>query len=119
MSGVAALVTSMVSKNAPGILLVRKFRPIPPELAILLPSMVTELSVWLVPRTMTSLTTPSPFSEPAIPGRRIRSSPASLFERFPYASSATTLFTLAALRWAVSAAALPSRSPTTLNLSSR
>ena len=45
MSGVAAFVTSIVSKNAPGILLVRKLRFMPPELAILLPSTVTELSV--------------------------------------------------------------------------
>jgi hypothetical protein len=43
--GVAAFVTSIVSKNAPGMLLVRKFRFMPPELAILLPSIVTELSV--------------------------------------------------------------------------
>jgi hypothetical protein len=79
--------------------------------------MVTMLRSLLMPRTMMPTTSPSA-SLFVMPGIRMRNVPMLRSATLPNASDAITVFTLLALRCCVMAAALPSRSPATTNLSS-
>ena len=82
------------------------------------PSRVTVLRPGPIPRIVKPSTRFSSERLPATPGRRMATSAAFMFGKFPNESIATIFFTFSALRCAVMAAAPPSRSPVTLKASS-
>ncbi len=72
-----------------------------------------------MPRTVKAVTRPDSLGTAATPGKLIATSLALMFGKLPNESIAATFLRLGALRCAVMAAAPPSRSPDTLNPSSR
>ena len=94
-------------------------RPIAPWLVTIAPSIVMTFSPGPIPRMVKP-----PISPPAprlgeMPGNRLATSPAFRFETFPSESVAAIWRRLVERRWAVIAAASPSRSPTTRNSARR
>jgi hypothetical protein len=118
LSGVWPLVSSIWSNIVPVRLFMLVDRPRAPWLVSGDPSRVIVFRPGPTPRTVKPSTRFSSLRLPATPGSRIATSPAFMFGRLPNESIATMLFTFSALRWAVMAAAPPSRSPVTLNASS-
>ena len=118
LSGVWPLMSSRLSSIVPLKLFSMVLRAMPPWPVSWPPSSVMLLRPGPMPRMVNPVYVPPSSGLPAMPGKRMATSAALRLGRLPKESDATTFFTLSALRWAVIAAAAPSRSPVTLKASS-
>ena len=117
-SGVWPLVSSSDSNILPVKEVMRVVRPSAPNDDMPPPSIVIEVMLPPIPRTLMVSTTSSPGSPKVTPGRRIASSVAFIFGRSANASIDATFLRLSALRCWVSAEERPSFWLATLKASS-